>query len=754
MKLENKKIEIFTLIIVVCSIVAFICIPQMELKIVVGAVIGIALIILLSQIVNKQRYNIKSRNYNIKPSDDIMVKGIRDTQANRSTIVNDGEKETFDNSSFVVVNLAEADLNNKNSATPSKQLYTYSGDFDTEDSINTPNKINKQTEITEDNYDVVVQSNNQEAQIDNVDMNIVDEQKENLFDVSNIENKTVSIPTEVDVVASPIKVETKNIPTSASNVSASDIKGADSIQQQIKKELENKYTEPFQKLDITLPIRHIVDMDIKLETKREEFLYFIEQFFVIIRSVFDANTLAFVWVNHITKTLDFRLLSSEIDTKDALITKQQKIQFGNDIISQIVEEKYPQIISQLYNSNAELDFFSYYTKPVGTNSFIGIPIFFENTVIAVLCADSKKVNAFSKQEYAFLGCFAKVISRLVNNFDTTSRQENSEKILELLGNFNKLIAHNGSNFNEICNSITEYILSIYSCSSIGIVSYNDTAKNWAVLSYKTIEDVDKEFVNENINLKNTIIGECIIRNQTIPLANIPSEFTRVNKYEPSINNGSFVAIPICSTTDVYGALFIEYKDNPIFATTIDLNILETICQQAGEMLEKIRLTQLYSKYVATEIKTGILTETSLKSRILEEFNKAQDTNSKLTFALVSLDKYAALEDIKKKTMIFNKIIEVIRSNIKNYEIIGRINSDVLGIILFNRNTSQSKPIFEKIRQQLATRYFDFDNEKLAFTISVGLAHTNPKNSFDEFVSNVTVALRKAEEHTNYVQVFE
>jgi len=122
--------------------------------------------------------------------------------------------------------------------------------------------------------------------------------------------------------------------------------------------------------------------------------------------------------------------------------------------------------------------------------------------------------------------------------------------------------------------------------------------------------------------------------------------------------------------------------------------------------------------------------------------------------LISLDKYAALEDAKKKSMIFNRIIEVIRANIKNYEVIGRVNNDVLGVILFNRNTNQSKPIFEKIRQQLATKYFEFDNEKLAFTVSIGLAHINPKNSFDDFISNTTTALRKAEEHTNYVQVFE
>jgi diguanylate cyclase (GGDEF)-like protein len=720
MKLETKIYEIFLFIVIIAVVLTFIIAPQehREIQIIAGAVGCITIIIFSSQIYNKRKYNIKSRNYNIKSADDIMVKDIRDSQASRVSVVNTTENDTFDNSSFVVVNLAELDLSSKKSNTSGKQVHTYSGDFDVENSINDdkPNKQNNESQ-TEIFNDISKQNNNKEIKIDS---DILQE----------TETKT------------PKNITEQN--SSIQNISTSNIKST--------VVLENKNIEPFQKLDIDLPVNHIIDMDTNLETKRDEFLYFIRQFFIIIRSVLDANTLAFVWVNHSSQMLDFRLLLSGNDTRPSLITKQQ-VRFGNDIISQIVRDARPQIISKLNTSNVELDYFNYYTKSVGTNSFIGIPVYFENTVIAVLCADSRKINAFSQEDYSFLGCFTKVISSLINTFSSDSKQENAEQILEIIGGFNKLISLKGSSFNEICNSIMEYILKIYSCSSIGIVSYNDIIKNWAVLSYRTIDDVNETFMQEIVSL-DTIIGECITRNQTIPVANIPQEFTRVNKYEPNINDGSFIAIPIRSITDVYGALFIEHKDNPHFATTVDLNTLETICEQAGEMLEKIKLMQLYNKYVATEIKTGILTETSLRNRILEEYNKAIDTNSKITFALISLDKYAALEDAHKKSIIFNKIIELVRANIKQYELIGRINSDVLGVILFNRNTNQSKPIFERIRQQLATRYIDIDNEKLAFTISVGLAQLNPKNTFDDFISNATTALKKAKENKNYVQVFE
>ena len=743
MKLANKKVEIFTIIIIIGLVIAINFITQIELQIAAGATGFIALILLIVQTVTRQRYDVPQKNYNIKIANDITVENIRDTKANRVSIVSSAENETFDDSTFVVVNLAEVDLKQKKSKPEIQNIHTYLGDFEPNNPIEEPQNIEDQLTNNINN------SNEQMEELNKpIDENQEYEADGNIFSKTTQQDINITNNIKMDVSNDTAQ---KDIPLQT--ISATNIKDDSEIQKHIKKEFEYETSVPFQKLDTTLPVHHIIDLDVNLETKRDEFFYFIRQFFIIIRSVLDANTLAFVWVNHISKTLDFRLLLSETDTKHALITKQQ-MPFGNDIISQIVNEKQPQIISKLNTPNVELDYFSYYTKPVGTNSFIGIPVFFDNNVIAVLCADSKKINAFSQEDYSFLGCFTKAISRLVNIFDTTSREENAEQILELISGFNKLVSEKGSNFNEICNSITEYILALYTCTSIGVVSYNDTIRNWAVLSYRTIEDVDEAFMNENIDLHNSIIGECIVRNQTIPVANIPSEFTRINKYEPSINNGSFVSIPIRSTTDVYGALFIEYKDNPNFATTVDLSILQTICEQAGEMLEKIRLMQLYNKYVATEIKTGILTETTFKTRILEEFNKAADINSKLTFALVSLDKYTTLEDAKKKTIIFNKIIEVIRANIKSYEIIGRVNSDVIGVILFNRNTNQSKPIFEKIRQQLATRYFEIDNEKIAFTISVGLAHTNPKNSFDDFIANVTAALRKAEEHTNYVQIFE
>ncbi|MPM81887.1 hypothetical protein SDC9_128944 [bioreactor metagenome] len=91
---------------------------------------------------------------------------------------------------------------------------------------------------------------------------------------------------------------------------------------------------------------------------------------------------------------------------------------------------------------------------------------------------------------------------------------------------------------------------------------------------------------------------------------------------------------------------------------------------------------------------------------------------------------------------------------KPFDIVGKVNSDVIGIILINRDANQSKLLLERIRQQFATQFFDVETEKLLITISVGIATTRINDTFETFTSNATMALHQAQKRSNCVQVFE
>ena len=717
MKKKNKNSEIKPLIIslviiFLLLIISVIFMPIYELKLIAFGVFLVAIIILIVKIHEKVKYsNISISDLEPKSDSDIKMEIMEDQYATRFAVTGTSTGTSEEGHSFKMVEMEEGDLVLDKEQNDVKQPTTNSNNFYIE------------------NY-----TNNEAIS----DANATKQQSEPFNNPANVENKNVDVIDNIEdeiITNTPKDEATESIEQNVFNI--------------------NSKTEPYKKIIINKPFNIEENINLNLKSKRNSFLYFIEKFFNIIRAKLnDVNTLAFVWVNYDSKTLDFAYLSSnDPNTKTSLITEQKQIPFGNDLISQIVQKKSPinpEIITEILDPSKELSYFSYYTKPVGTNSFICIPIYFKNNIIAVLCADSKKSNALKENECSFLEKITFPITGLIYIFNNIIRQDKAKQSMELIAGFNKIISLHGTTFKNICNTITEYIFNIYSCTSIGIVSYNHKTKNGNIISYRTTENIDKELlINEDINMDSTIIGECINTNKIIRVANIPAEFVRVNKYEPTINNGTFVAVPIYTITDKY-AIFVEFKNDPSVVATIDVNMLETVCEEAGKVLEKINFMDL----LPIEIRTGILSKTTFEKRLLEEFNKAIDNDYKITLALISLDKYAAIENTNVKNQIFNKIIETIKSNIKQYEVIGRVNNNVLGVILYNKSISQSKIILEKIKNQLAKNSIKVNNENFIFSVSIGAGNIDNKNTFSDFTSNVTVALRKAEERNNYVQTFE
>ena len=502
-----------------------------------------------------------------------------------------------------------------------------------------------------------------------------------------------------------------------------------------------------------IPINLIVDFskDHKTKTPIEEFAYLISRCLIIIRSVLETKTVSVVWVNNENNTtLLFDSYLSDNSVKDFIIN-DLKIEIGNDIISQIVQNSKPQILSNI-NPVAELDLIPYYSKPVGIKSFIGIPIFFEDAIVGVLCADSDVSDVYDLTTATFLGNFSKLVSILFGAYSNYYSAQIAKKTLKLVNRFSELASEKDCNSAQICTLILDLITEFYDFSSLGICIYDDKKQAWFVTSYKSINNnVDENFFKTPILPDTSLIGICISKCQTISLSNVPNEYIRVNKYEPILNNGAFFAIPIKSIVDTYGALFIEGQSDIL--SNVEIDILDAVCNSAGEIFEKIQLTSLFNYYVNVESRTGILTAQAFRKRLNEEVLRSNETNQIISLALIALDKYSTLDTANKKLKIFDNIITIVNNYLKPYDAIGRVNADVLGIIFFNKDANTTKLILERIRQYIATQLIDIGTEELVITISAGIATIKQDDTFDIFTSNATMALHSAQKRSNCVQVF-
>ena len=85
------------------------------------------------------------------------------------------------------------------------------------------------------------------------------------------------------------------------------------------------------------------------------------------------------------------------------------IDIEDDILSKIVQSGEPELLSEI-PSTAETDVIRYYSTAQSIRSFVGVPLFYDKTLIAIIAVDSKDEDAFGIETIYALGRFVRVIT--------------------------------------------------------------------------------------------------------------------------------------------------------------------------------------------------------------------------------------------------------------------------------------------------------------------------------------------------------
>ncbi len=719
-----------------------------------------AIVSLISFISQKLSYSVKPNQFQIKTPSHLKATVIADDKAKRTTIDNFNDEKYNQtrtmvdfmgaDEGFIIVNKSAEPKNEEEHKPKSQKIYAV--DFESKEEI--------ANEAIEEQIQHNIQENNTDRLIVDSDEKIEksEETTESQINISDNRVEIISTEIEEDYENKFINQEhyvenSEQMEQDRQNADNYQINNEHSIDNTAEKEVKNVFSgqeKNYREKHVDIPISLITNEN-ELKNPVEEFGYLISRFLVIIRSVIDANTVAFVWINHEKQTLLFDSYINDKKVNEA-IKKDTKIPVGSDVLSQILTNAKPEILTEI-NPNAELDLIPYYSHPVGTSSFIGIPIVFENSIVGILCADTDTKEAYDESTVVFLGQFTKLLSTLFSSYSQKFTSINAAKTIDLMNQLTDLVSEKGCTFSNICSSVIELLAATYDCSSIGICAYNDAYDAWLVSNYKSIENIDDTFLATPVMLETSLIGMSILNCKTISISQMSDEYTRVNQYEPNIENGSFVVVPVKSTTDTFGALFMEAKASSAL-NNIEIDLVEAICNQAGEMYEKINLISFFSNTSVIDRQTGILNNKALKLRIEEELLRASDTHQTLSLSLISLDKYSALDDRDKKNKVMNYLIGECRKYLKKYDIMGRVNDDVIGIVNINQDAGQAKLYLERIRHLIATQFVEINSEKMVLTISAGIATASSNDTFDTFATNATAALQIAQARANFIQIYQ
>ncbi|MBI5325645.1 MAG: GAF domain-containing protein [Ignavibacteriae bacterium] len=510
--------------------------------------------------------------------------------------------------------------------------------------------------------------------------------------------------------------------------------------------------EKYKEKHLDIPISELIENEpVFGQEPRKEFQYFLSKALTIIRSVTITRTATFIMVNTDKGEL---ILEAFVSDFPPAITKKLKFPIGNDIVSQIVKNLKPEILTEI-NPAAELDLIPYYRQAVGTSSFIGVPVFYDGSIIGIICADSDVADSYDANTVGFLGHFTKLIGSLIHSYIEKHDLKQNSRTLQAINKFRSISANRNATVDDIIESVVDAATGVFEFSNMGICSFDESLNKWTIKSYRTKDAEADNIQGTIINIQSSLVGRSMSSNKTVFITPVDESVIRFNPDESRTAKGYFVSVPLKTFTNNYGALFVE-GINPSSMTSYDVNVLETLGEHAGAALEQIQFYKVLQFSSLIDISTGLYNPPALYQRLEEEFFRSKEIKSKFTFCLIHFDKYASFDPEKyqdRAELVIEHITKVIHKHIRSFDIFGRVDSTTLGIVLIGSNLNESKIWAEKVRSEIATSEFKIENKRFNVTVSMGISESAKADNVEDLISNTRKVLEISIGKTNCVSVY-
>ncbi|MCX7875894.1 MAG: GAF domain-containing protein [Melioribacteraceae bacterium] len=472
----------------------------------------------------------------------------------------------------------------------------------------------------------------------------------------------------------------------------------------------------------------------------EQFGFVLEKILSVVKEAYMAHTAAFFWYNNKKKRLTLeRFVSSSNQIS------KQKFDLEDDIIGKIILQEEPEILSDI-SPIVEQDLIKYYHQPQGIKSFVGVPFYYEKTLMGVLMLDSKVPDAFGIEQVYSLGKIIRVISIIINLFEekfAESQAEQRLKILTEIFSFDKKF----ENENDLYNAIENAVTGLINWDVFTLITYNPQNKKF--VTSKIVNKTSLKYVGMNleIEINNTIVGKSItsgipVKIDDTSLENISPRFS---KNEDVSFDGSFLVIPLVYDKQIHAVLCFESLKKNVY-TNNDVIFVRNATKIFAFILHSYSIINLLRKFIINDIETGALLYDTFIERINIELFKSNELRLHGAIALIRIDDLLEQESLFEENpfpIILKAIVSMIKEELTPLNIFGRLSEKVFAVYFFNTSPKEVLNWAQRLRARIAKKNIAVPINQKNFTVSIGVASTTGKDDAIEIINNADVALRKA-----------
>ena len=471
-----------------------------------------------------------------------------------------------------------------------------------------------------------------------------------------------------------------------------------------------------------------------------QFAFALEKILTVIKDAYSAHTAIFFWYN---KKKEKLTIEKFISSSPGEISNR-KFDIEDDILSKIIQKNEPEILSDI-SPAAEVDVIRYYEKPLGIRSFVGVPLFYEGSLIAVLAVDAKVSDLFGIETVYSLGRFVRVITMIIQIFEEkhsdTISHARLKGLLQLIGPETDFDSEDG-----ILNSMQTALRDLIEWDAFVFVYYQPVVQKFEVS--RVINKTSLKYIGQGlqIDLTGTLVGKAILSSVPVKIDDTSADnYKRFSKSEDLTFDGSFLAIPLIYGNQNFGVLCFESLKKNIY-TNSDVKFLKNSTNIISFIIYSLSSKTLLKSLIALDIETRALNLDSFKQRLSSDLCKAQSVKASGALALIKIDEFLEQESLfdgDPLPKVIKVVAETIDAELGPLNTLGRIDEKVFVVFFFN---SDLKSVFvwaEKLRIKIARKSVTVETKQNTYTVSIGIASSQGKTDPDEVFHNAELALQKA-----------
>ena len=473
-----------------------------------------------------------------------------------------------------------------------------------------------------------------------------------------------------------------------------------------------------------------------------QFTFALEKMLTVIKDAYSAHTAIFFWYNKKKEKLTIEKFVSASPNEIA----KRKFDIEDDILSKIVQKGEPELLSDI-SPAAESDVIRYYDKAQGIRSFVGVPLFYEGSLIAIIAVDAKVSDLFGIETIYSLGRFVRVITMIIQIFEEkhsdSVSQQRLKGLLNLIGPETNFDTEEG-----VLTSMQNALSDLIEWDAFVFVYFKPVEQKFEVLRVHNKTSLKYIGQGLQIDLSGTLVGKAILSGIPVKIDDTASDsYKRFSKSEDLTFDGSFMAIPLMYGSQNFGVLCFESLKKNIY-TNSDVKFLNNSVNIISYIIYSHSSQTLIKSLIALDLETRALNLETFKERLSSDLYKAHSLNIPGALALIKIDEFLEQESLfdgDPLPKVLKVVAESIAKEMTPLNIFGRVDEKLFAVHFFNTDAKNVFIWAEKLRVKIARKPIAIVSKQNTYTISIGVASTHGKLDTDEVFNNAELALQKAVE---------